>query len=214
MINYPSIQRQKENWARAMVSSEYISTYSYEWGDPDSEQAKNTAGKILGNYKLLKNEYLLPQINGKTVIDIGCLDGKWVKFMDKADKVICVDITEEGYKKMDYINTQFYLTIGNELDGIPSGSVDFVFSMDSLVRSEKGVIFDYIKEIKRVLKPNGKACIHVPCSDQKLSRELNFTDISHNEILEYCHKTNFLRVGFDLEVINHGALLLLTNQWI
>ena len=43
---------------------------------------------------------------------------------------------------------------------LPNGSVDFVFSWDSLVHADREVIGAYLREIARVLRPGGRAFLH------------------------------------------------------
>ena len=68
-----------------------------------------------------------------------------------AKKIICVDINEYF---IDYIKSNFpkealrkfsfYVSSGNDLNGVKDCSCDLVFSMDSLVRVEKKFIYNYI----------------------------------------------------------------------
>lgn len=55
---------------------------------------------------------------------------------------------------------RYHLTDGDGLKGIPSSSLTFVYSWDSMVHFDKLVVRDYVKEIARVLKPNGTAFLH------------------------------------------------------
>lgn len=188
--NYSSIGKQKIQWGNAAKNnSEKI--YGYTWGDPTHESSTDSSGKILGNYKKIKDEFILKYINeNTTIIDLGSLSGKWTQFFLDAGKIICVDISTEGYdsikKHLKHDNMEFYQTKGYELDGIESNSIDIVFCMDTLVRSEPGIIQDYLFEIKRVIKDDGRACIHLPCSDIVGSMERGFTGITIKEIEGMC----------------------------
>ena len=95
-----------------------------------------------------------------TVLELGSWDGAWTKYLLNAKKVICVDMYDLSRKKImkrydNPLNVVFYRTKGYELSGIPSDSVDFIFSVDTLMRLEKKNYEMYFKEFSRVLKGGG-----------------------------------------------------------
>lgn len=213
MEKYNSIEKQRKQWSGA-VMSQPNSIYGYSWGDPELEAAHDSTGKILGNYKKIKDDYILKHLTKEMVIvDLGSLGGKWTQFFLGAGKIICADINQEGFsiikKFFPQDNIEFYLTKGYELDGISDKSVDIIFCMDTLVRSELGVMRDYITEIKRVLKESGKACIHLPCSDSVNSVERGFTSVSKKDISDMCASVGINDFKIDKDTINHGVLLLI-----
>ncbi|HYE67600.1 MAG TPA: methyltransferase domain-containing protein [Anaerovoracaceae bacterium] len=209
---YNSVNYQRDMWIKCLENHHGDQLYGYEWGDPLSTEARNKPGQILGNYRRILNDYLLPNIVGKKVVDIGCLGGKWVYFMKEAASIICVDLNERAFdhikaKLPDY-PLSFYKTSGDDLTGIPGATVDFVLSMDSLVRSETTIIHCYMHELKRVLKDTGKACLHLPCQDQHLSWELGFTPLSKAQIESMANSAGLVNFRIDTETVNHGILLL------
>lgn len=133
----------------------------YDWGNPES------ANDRLGNYRHVL-DLLQASINGKTrVLEIGSFGGKWTQYMGNAKSVTCVDLFEESFdfikeRLPHFKHLHFYKTKGDELHGIPTSSVDLVFSMDSLpVR--KPIIKRYFLEISRVLnKPGGAFLVYLP----------------------------------------------------
>lgn len=154
----------------------------------------------------------MPGIENKTVLELGCLDGKWSKyFFGKAKDVILVDLDKRIEnilrKKFPQAKFLFYLTRGNELSGIATNSVDFIFSMDSLVRCPKSYIYLYIREFRRILTKNGKILVHLPCSDSINSRERRFVKISGKEIINCCNNEGFINSELDFDTIAHGCLL-------
>lgn len=214
MPQYKSIQQQQHIWSN--VINNYTSpndTPAYEWGNPDDEMARNLPQQVLGNYKKIKDEYLLPNITNKIALEIGSFDGKWTEYMHTAGRIICVDIIDNGFPIIEekIPNTPLLCIKNNGYDfpGVDNESVDFIFSMDSLVRSEKEIIEAYIKEVYRVIKPTGKACIHLPCQTQHLSWELGFTQINEDDIARMCFDAGFTSFRIDKETINHGAVLLI-----
>lgn len=100
-------------------------------------------------------------------LDVGCLDGKWAVVLAKHfAKVHLTDLTdqlkgilsEKLGQKMGY----FHKTKGDELSGFADETIDFIFSMDSLVRAPKKSIFNYFSEFYRTLNKGGIIYIHLP----------------------------------------------------
>jgi ubiquinone/menaquinone biosynthesis C-methylase UbiE len=100
------------------------------------------------------------------VLEIAPGHGRWTQFLlSHASKLSVIDLSE---KCIDYCKDRFaahnhlsyHVNNGRSLGQIEDGSVDFVFSFDSLVHAEMDVMRDYLKEIKRVLGPGGTAVLH------------------------------------------------------
>lgn len=170
--------------------------------------------RILGDYAFIK-EYMQKNIIDKTVIDLGSLTGIWTARMLDAKKIWCVDLNETGFKfiqkKMDTSKISFYKTKGDELLGIPDNSVDFIFSMDTLVRAPKSAIEAYFSEFNRVLKEGGKTIIHLPCTIKLSSNSRGFTRLSLQFILDMCKNNNF-NTTINFSVITHGVLVMVEKN--
>jgi len=221
---YKSVNAQKKIWTNGLKEfyeresgqKEYAN-YGNEWGPLLDTEAKNVLGDILGNYFNILFEYIKPFVANKTFLEIGCLDGKWIHpvVFQNPKKIIAVDIIPDGFEKIrkwpeaDPEKISFYLTKGYELNGVPSNSIDYVFSMDTLVRSEIVVIDLYLGEIKRVLTYDGRACIHLPCQEQPLSHKLGFTQFDTEQLTELLKKHDIANYRIDKTTINHGVLLLI-----
>ena len=171
---------QKEHWREHLENYNQEETglpYGYEWGNIDDPQDR------FGNYQTVK-QLLMDEINPDyTVLKIGALGGKWTQFILHAKKVIAVDIND--YFK-DYLikrfpeqeNLEFYVSRGNEPKGIVDNSVDFVFSIDTFTRVKEKYIWDYFKEISRVLGNDGTAVLHLPNNDLPVSLSRGFTTLN------------------------------------
>jgi|7_EtaG_2_1085326.scaffolds.fasta_scaffold13778_3 SAM-dependent methyltransferase len=110
--------------------------------------------------------------DGLVTVDYGCWSGKWTRdLIDISSNIINVDMYEESEKCIsmrhgDYARAkdctmEYYVTSGNELKGLANCSVDYIFSMDSIVRSSTGIISDLSREFNRVLKPGGTCLLNV-----------------------------------------------------
>ena len=58
------------------------------------------------------------------------------------------------------LHIEYLPTDGKSLAGVPDGSVDLVFSWDSLVHVEADVMEAYTREMQRVLSPSGRSFMH------------------------------------------------------
>lgn len=184
-----------------------IERYGYTWGDPEA------ADDPLGNYRWVLHKMLSWLDDDSTLLDLGSMSGKWLKYFLSAKKLVCVDINTAF---IDVIRQRyaahidkfsFYQTTGNELHGIANRSIDIVFCMDTLVRVEKEFIADYFTEMERVVKDDGKLIIHLPCTDRKACTSRQFTHLSRPEITEICSRLKRKYVILD-NVLVHGVLVI------
>jgi len=194
-----------QRWINEMNKMPVEDIYGYSWGDPNREDDP------LGNYLKIKNEFITPNINNNVVLEIGSLDGKWTQFCLEAKEIICVDLHEGGFSRLlerwPDAPIKTYLTEGDELKGIEDNSVDFVFSLDSLMRADKGIILSYMEETQRVLNETGKMCIHLPCDNQVGSVKRGFTSLTLEEIDDYCRLVDIKNYSLDFSTTNHGIFL-------
>ena len=101
----------------------------------------------------------------------------------------------------------FYETKGYELDGIENDTVDFIISMDTLVRVNKKYLNSYFEQFNRVLKMNGKMLIHLPCISSLISKQNGFVNLHPDEITAMMISNGFYEFTLDFSTINHGVLL-------
>lgn len=209
-LNFNKLNIQRYHWDNHLKNflekNGFIDKYGYEWGDPENSNDE------LGDY-LSINKKLNSIIDNTThVLEIGTLGGKWTKYMLDAKHITCVDINDSFidvikkrfYKHIHKFN--FYVSKGNELKDIQDNSIDLVFCMDTLVRVEKEYIFDYVKEVSRVLKKDGKAIIHLPNTDIKDCSDRCFTQLTTDEIHNKFSKY-FINFILDSKTIVHGTLV-------
>lgn len=202
-----SLKFQKEHWEKYSLNA-LNGGEKWSWGDP------NDSNSYLGNYKLIQ-KYVIEKSKNKIVIDLGSLTGKWTQYMKEANKIWCVDLNTKGFQyikeNFDISNIEFYQTKGDELAIIENSSIDFCFSVDTLVRAPKEAIKNYFSEINRVLKDGGQAMIHLPCTCIETSLEMGFTKITLDEIIKYS-KDNNLTLNVDFTTLNHGVICNLKKE--
>jgi len=113
---------------------------------------------------------LLPRIHAfvptGTILEIAPGYGRWTQYLkDLCDELVIVDLTErciEGCKQRfaEATNIEYHVNDGRSLDMVPDGSIDFVFSFDSLVHAEADVLEAYAGELAHKLKPDGVGFVH------------------------------------------------------
>ena len=204
---YNTHYRQKM-WTKIAVD-QFKSGETYSWGISIENENR------LGDYMRLKDELLLPNIIGKTVVEIGCLDGKWSQYIVPcAEHSFLVDLSKDilpvlndRLHEVEGGGYTFYKTKGFELDGIDNNTIDFIFSMDTLVRVNKKYLSRYFEHFRRVLKSNGKMLIHLPCISSPFSKSKGFVKLHPDKITEMMINNGFNEFTFDFSIINHGVLL-------
>jgi ubiquinone/menaquinone biosynthesis C-methylase UbiE len=150
----PTIQENKAFWDGLYKWQKGGDEWSQAWGSPRTQWYGSIFPRI---------QAFLP---AKTILEIACGYGRWTHFLkDLSTRLIAVDISEEciqackkRFARDDDVS--FYINNGKSLDMATDNSVDFVFSMDSLVHADDIVLKAYIEEISRILTKDGVAFLH------------------------------------------------------
>lgn len=113
---------------------------------------------------------LLPRIHSMlpagTILEIAPGFGRWTQFLkDCGEQLVIVDMTDrciaacrERFRACS--NITYHVNDGLSLAMVPDGSVDFVFSFDSLVHAEPRVIEAYVHQLAVKLSPDGVGLLH------------------------------------------------------
>jgi SAM-dependent methyltransferase len=101
-----------------------------------------------------------------TILEIAPGFGRWTRYLkDQCRMLVAVDLADKCVAACKerfaaYPQVVVYQNDGLSLDMVQDGSVDFVFSFDSLVHVEADVIASYLWQIKKKLTPDGVGFIH------------------------------------------------------
>jgi hypothetical protein len=113
---------------------------------------------------------LLPRLHSflpaGTVLEIAPGHGRWTQYLkDKADRLVIVDLAERCIESCRHrfagVNhIEYHVNDGRSLDMVEDGTIDFVFSFDSLVHAEDDVMHDYLAQLAKKLSPTGVGFLH------------------------------------------------------
>ncbi len=113
---------------------------------------------------------LFPRLQGyvpaERILEIAPGYGRWTHFLkDLCAEIVIVDLAEtaiahcaERFAEDRHVSG--HVNDGKTLPMAADGSIDLVFSFDSLVHVERDVMESYLGEIARILTPGGVAFLH------------------------------------------------------
>lgn len=135
---------------------------SWDWSEKGEEWTISPEWK-----DSVVKHFLLPNVPlASTVLEIGPGGGRWTEYLiDQGRTITAVDISSsaiETCKKRFAHATKAQFIVGNGVDlrAVADQSMDAVWSFDVFVHINKDQFSNYTHEIKRVLKPGGRAVIH------------------------------------------------------
>ncbi len=152
-----------ENYARdfKVEPGKYLGD---EWNEPEVIGIDVAPDKIVSTLDQLIFQPFLGTCD--VILEIGAGGGRFTEILlPKCKKVIATDpaptmlsLLKERFK--DSPKLECVLLDGKGLSSIQDHSIDAGFSYEVFVHLEPWDIFNYLCELKRVLKPGGKAIIH------------------------------------------------------
>jgi ubiquinone/menaquinone biosynthesis C-methylase UbiE len=137
----------------------------YTWPKEGDEWSE-----MWGGAKEQWDHFLLPRIRQflpvQTALEIAPGHGRWTQFLvDHCQHLIVVDLSPaciEHCKKRfaDRQNIAYFVNDGRSLDMFADGSIDFVFSFDSLVHADATTVKQYVCQLPRKLRAGSATFIH------------------------------------------------------
>ncbi|MGA9864141.1 MAG: class I SAM-dependent methyltransferase [Terriglobales bacterium] len=140
------------------------------WDEYDWPSAGDEWSAAWGSSQEQWNTQIFPHISRfvptHTILEIAPGYGRWTQFLyplctrlilvDLVSK--CIDACRRRFACVDHI--EYHVNDGRSLDAIENNSVDFVFSMDSLVHADPTVMREYTLQLGRKLRDGGLGFIH------------------------------------------------------
>jgi ubiquinone/menaquinone biosynthesis C-methylase UbiE len=120
---------------------------------------------------------MFQKLDLENVVELACGRGRHVpRYINKAGKITLVDILEKNIKLCkdrfgDNSKLVYYCNNGFDLKKLVDSSYTSLFTYDSMVHFEMMDIYQYLKDIHRILKPGGYGLFHHSnnTSDYRLS---------------------------------------------
>ena len=110
--------------------------------------------------------HLFERLDLDNVVEIACGHGRHsAQFVERAGHITLSDIHQANIdaaraRLRGHANVAFHLGDGRSLQPLPDASASAAFCYDAMVHFAPEVVFAYLKEIKRVLRPGGLALLH------------------------------------------------------
>jgi ubiquinone/menaquinone biosynthesis C-methylase UbiE len=196
--------------------------YGIHWGDPSISGWRYWLLKLLyrsaivGDLSKVVKHYITPYLTPQSVVlEIGAGGGRWTQYLLDAKELILVELNAEFFPYLkgrfpDHLGKmRFYQTNGAELAGIPSNSIDFVFTFGTLVQISPDMIDAYLGEIRRVLKRGGIAVIHYADKTKKVAqRNDQFTDMNAGKMEAFVASHQLTVRDHNRTLLNHSNLIV------
>ncbi len=197
-------------WQTIHPELEYI-------GDEWAGQGAGAAASLAEYETLIERQFIAPYIRSdQVVLEIGVGGGKTSNLLLKyAQRLICADISQKmldatrarlGSERVEYCKLD-----GISLEPLAAHSIDVCFCYDTMVHVEPRDIFNYLRQIPRLLKGD-RLCVfhhtHV-LSDlgwQKFLRELDINLMGKRHGSAFSVMTNEIMEKF-LNELNYEVLL-------
>ena len=116
----------------------------------------------------IRKRFLDPFLDGdQIVVEIGSGGGRWSQLLwHRCSYLYLVDGTEYGEKAIRSTfsipsEVKFIICPDGKNLPINNQSVDFVFSFDTMVHFHNELLYNYLIEINRILKPGGHFTLHL-----------------------------------------------------
>ena len=150
----PGVQENRRKW----------SDHNWEHGGHRWSPGGTSAGTEMMWWRTIRPR-LFQHLPAGTVLEIAPGYGRWTEYLlRESDRLIGVDVTERCVdvcrSRFDAAKSEFHVNDGALLPTVAPASIDFAFSLDSLVHVERPQIESYLGELARTLKPGGAAFLH------------------------------------------------------
>jgi len=201
---------------RVTFNREFVAYYHIDHMNQYFEDAEKTAAIdcFWGENSPFRKKFIKLDISN--VIELACGRGRHVpNYMQQAGTITLVDILEQNIKACqkrfaNEKNIIYYCNNGYNLAELKTGEYTSLFCYDAMVHFEMMDIYEYLKDIYRVLVPGGKVLIHHSnnASDYKASfanNPLHERSFMNKDIFAYLA----YRAGFKVleqEVIDWGKV--------
>ena len=152
------------NIDRVKFNRDFCAFYHIDDMNSYFEQAENEQGIFWSLDSTFYN--MFQKLDLSRVIELACGHGRHVtNYLDRATEITLVDILQENIdfcreRFGDNEKIKFYKNNGYDLKELDSDRYSALFTYDAMVHFEMMDIYQYLKDIYRVLKKGGRALFH------------------------------------------------------
>jgi ubiquinone/menaquinone biosynthesis C-methylase UbiE len=202
MIDAEVTARMREDWnARAREDAGYYVAFGQR--DQDNAGFLATASEVLNGLETEMRRMPAEHWRAGKALEIGCGPGRLMLPMSRHFAAIHgVDVSDEMIalareKLQDVPNAFPRVTSGASLDAFDNDSIDFVYSYAVFQHiPSRDVVYEYMREIRRVLKPDGFARLQFNGLPREEAAEGSYNTwagarFSATDILEFTRQNDF-----------------------
>lgn len=189
---------------------------AYDWAGAGEEWSQGWGGSD-AQWQMSIRPRIQSFLPADTILEIAPGFGRWTRFLaGQCRRLILVDLSE---RCIEYCRQRFsgashisyHVNDGRSLAMLEDGSVDFVFSFDSLVHSEADVLEEYLKELAPKMKPDGAGFLHHSnigeyaeelAAGVFVNQHARGPSMTAAKFVQYCEKNGF--AALHQEVLNWG----------
>jgi SAM-dependent methyltransferase len=184
---------------------------TYDWSEAGEEWSELWGGSESQWYGCILSR-IGRWLPAPAVLEIAPGYGRWTRFLLKNCtrftgidlSAACVNFCQKRFS--GHPNAEFHVNDGRSLSKVVDGSIDFVFSFDSLVHVEADIIETYVRQIARKLKPQGVGLIHHSnlgaCSPETPNRHMRARSMTAGRFAEFCDSAGLACIS--QETVNWG----------
>jgi SAM-dependent methyltransferase len=153
---------------RSLYAEEW-DRYEASWSAAAADEGRKVLGEEWGNLELEQtvfDNYCRPYLAPSSrVLEIGQGGGRFTaRIAPLVERIVCLDVSANMLRRArddmpSRANVSFVLSDGRGLAPIMPGSVDFCFAYDVFVHLDQEDIYLYLQDLRRVLRPGGRAVI-------------------------------------------------------
>lgn len=162
----------------------------------------------------VRDSWLRPFVSpDRTIVELGPGGGRWTRYLLDGQRIYAVDISAAMLDELrERTGAPERLvcveTDGATVPGVPPGSVDFVFSFDTLTYLELDVVDAYLRALRPTLRPGADVVLQYANQDLAPAREHPyFGDADPRRIELLAHANGYLVVRHDTTLLSDSGLI-------
>ncbi len=189
----------RDDWnTRARVDAGYFVAFGRR--NSDDAQFYATATEVLNRLQSELSRIPIEERGDWRALEIGCGPGRLMRPMSRVFvEIHGVDVSDEmialaRQKLSDIPNAKVHVTDGSTLPMFGDDTFEFVYSYAVFQHiPDREVVFSYLREVRRVMKPGGMAVLHFNGLINRLAPVDTWDGvrISSSEVLEFAQQSDF-----------------------